>query len=78
MISSVKEQAIDSSINLAKDLASGKDLKRSIKDEMENVKTNAKRKAIDFGIDLLEKKKTQPKTKNKINRRRKKQRDIFD
>ena len=29
IISSVKEQAIDSSINLAKDLASGKDLKRT-------------------------------------------------
>ena len=67
VISSVKEQAIDSSINLAKDLASGKNLKRSITDEMENVKANAKRKAIDIGIDLLKaKKKTQSKTKNKI------------
>lgn len=79
VISSVKEQAIDSSINLAKDLASGKDLKRSITDEMENVKENAKRKAIDIGIDLLKtKKKTQSKTKSKIVRKRKKQKDIFD
>ena len=79
VISSVKEQAIDSSINLAKDLASGKDLKRSITDEMENVKANAKRKAIDIGIDLLNtKKKTQSKTKNKIVKRRKKTKDIFD
>ena len=79
VISSVKEQAIDSSINLAKDLASGKDLKRSITDEMENVKANAKRKAIDIGIDLLKaKKKTQSKTKNKIIRRRQKPKDIFD
>ena len=79
VISSVKEQAIDSSINLAKDLASGKDLKRSLTDEMENVKGNAKRKAIDIGIDLLKtKKKTQSKTKSKIVRKRKKQKDIFD
>lgn len=79
VISSVKEQAIDSSINLAKDLASGKNLKRSITDEMENVKANAKRKAIDIGIDLLKaKKKTQSKTKNKIVKKRKKQKDIFD
>ena len=79
VISSVKEQAIDSSINLAKDLASGKDLKRSITDEIGNVKANAKRKAIDIGIDLLKaKKKTQSKTKNKIIRRRQKPKDIFD
>ena len=79
VISSVKEQAIDSSINLAKDLASGKNLKRSITDEMENVKANAKRKAIDIGIDLLKaKKKTPSKTKNKIVKRRKKTKDIFD
>ena len=79
VISSVKDQAIDSSINLAKDLASGKDLKRSITDEIGNVKANAKRKAIDIGIDLLKaKKKTQSKTKNKIIRRRQKPKDIFD
>ena len=79
VISSVKEQAIDSSINLAKDLASGKDLKRSLTDEMENVKGNFKRKAIDVGIDLLKaKKNTQSKSGSKINRRRKKQKDIFD
>ena len=79
IISSVKEQAIDSSINLAKDLASGKDLKRSISDEMENVKGNAKRKAIDIGLDLLKTKQKTKSSKNKKNTRRgKKQKDIFD
>ena len=79
VISSVKNQAIDSSINLAKDLASGKDLKRSITDEMDNVKDNVKRKAVDIGIDFLkEKKKKNSKTKKKVVRRSKKQKDIFD
>lgn len=79
VISSVKEQAIDSSINLAKDLAAGKDLKSSINDEMENVKDNVKRKAVDIGIDFLKaKKKKHQKTKKKVVRRSKKQRDIFD
>ena len=79
VISSVKEQAIDSSINLAKDLAGGKDLKSSINDEMENVKDNVKRKAVDIGLDFLKaKKKKQQKTKKKVVRRSKKQRDIFD
>ena len=75
----MKEQAIDSSINLAKDLASGKDLKRSISDEMDNVKGNAKRKAIDIGLDLLKTKQKTKSAKNKKNTRRgKKQKDIFD
>ena len=79
VISSVKEQAIDSSINLAKDLAAGKDLKSSINDEMESVKDNVKRKAVDIGIDFLKaKKKKHQKTKKKVVRRSKKQRDIFD
>lgn len=75
VISAVKEQAIDSSLNLAKDLASGKDLKSSITDEMENVKGNAKRKAIDIGIDILKAKK---KKHHKTKKRGKKQNDIFD
>ena len=79
VISSVKEQAIDSSINLAKDLASGKNLKQSITDEVENVKDNMKRKAVDIGIDFLKSKKKKPqKTKKKVAQRRKKQKDIFD
>ena len=54
VVSAVKEQAIDSSINLAKDIASGKDLKTSLKDELSNIKGVAKRKAIDIGLDILE------------------------
>ena len=74
----VKEQAIDSSINLAKDIASGKDLKTSLKDELSNIKGAAKRKAIDIGLDILEsQKKKKPKKQNIKFQRRKKQRDIF-
>lgn len=78
VVSAVKEQAIDSSINLAKDIASGKDLKTSLKDELSNIKGTAKRKAIDIGLDILEsQKKKKPKKQNIKFQRRKKQRDIF-
>ena len=78
VVSAVKEQAIDSSINLAKDIASGKDLKTSLKDELSNIKGVAKRKAIDIGLDILEsQKKKKPKKQNIKFQRRKKQRDIF-
>ena len=78
VVSAVKEQAIDSSINLAKDIASGKDLKTSLKDELSNIKGAAKRKAIDIGLDILEsQKKKKPKKQNIKFQRRKKQRDIF-
>ena len=78
VVSAVKEQAIDSSINLAKDIASGKDLKTSLKDELSNIKGTAKRKAIDIGLDILEsQKKKKPKKQNIKFQRRKKQRNIF-
>ena len=74
VVSAVKEQAIDSSINLAKDIASGKDLKTSLKDELSNIKGAAKRKAIDIGLDILEsQKKKKPKKQNIKFQRRKKQ-----
>ena len=68
----VKQQAIESSINLASDIAKGKTVKQSFKDELENVKHNTKRKAVEIGLDHLknygtkspavgEKKKTYPK-----------------
>ena len=38
----VKEQAINSSMNIAKNVVDGKDLKDSIKDEYENVKKRTK------------------------------------
>ena len=80
----VKQQAIESSINLASDIAKGKTVKQSFKDELENVKHNTKRKAVEIGLDHLknyvtksaavgEKKKTYPK-KPKPKKRKK---DIF-
>ena len=53
IVNAVKNQAIDSSINVAKDLASGKSVKESLKDEFENVKENTKRKVLTLGADYL-------------------------
>ena len=84
IINAVKEQAIDSSVNIVKDIAEGKNLNDSLKDEFQNVKKNAKRKAVNAGIEILKgeqaKKVNGPRQKfnnNKTKRRRKK-RDIFD
>ena len=85
IINAVKNQAIDSSINVARDLVEGKNIKESLKDEFENAKSNAKRKAIEIGSDYLKKKNAEfssaPK-KRRISRKRirktVKKRDIFD
>ena len=78
MISAVKEQAIDSSIKVAQDIAAGKNVKTSLQEEMKNVKDNAKRKAIDFGLDILKtQQKKRIKTKNKVTQKGKKRKDIF-
>ena len=53
IVNAVKNQAIDSSINLAKDLVSGKGIKESLKDEFENVKENTKRKVVTIGSNYL-------------------------
>ena len=53
IVNAVKNQAIDSSINLAKDLAGGKSVRESLKDEFENVKENTKRKVLTLGADYL-------------------------
>ena len=49
----VKEQAIQSSINVASDIAKGRNIKDSIEDEFENAKTNSKKRAFEIGIDYL-------------------------
>ena len=78
VISAVKEQAIDSSIKVAQDIAAGKNVKTSLQEEMKNVKDNAKRKAIDFGLDILKtQQKKRAKTKNKVTQKGKKRKDIF-
>lgn len=56
----VKQQAIESSINLASDIAKGKTVKQSFKDELENVKHNTKRKAVEIGLDHIKKYSTNP------------------
>ena len=53
IVKAVKNQAIDSSINVATNLASGKGVKESLKDEFENVKENTKRKVLTIGTDYL-------------------------
>ena len=70
----VKEQAVESSINVVSDIAKGRNIKESLKDEIHNVKHNAKRKALEIGVSHLKnfssesdkfrkKKKTTPKKK---------------
>ena len=51
----VKEQAVESSINLVSDIAKGRNVKESLRDELENVKRNTKRKAVEIGLDELKK-----------------------
>ena len=86
IVNAVKNQAIDSSINLAKDLAGGKSVRESLKDEFENVKENTKRKVLTLGADYLKdnnstvpskrgkKNSSGSRKKNKLKRKR----DIFD
>ena len=86
IVNAVKNQAIDSSINVANDLASGKGVKESLKDEFENVKENTKRKVLTLGADYLKDnnsaappkrgKKHFSSSRKKLKLKRK--RDIFD
>ena len=80
----VKQQAIESSINLASDIAKGKTVKQSFKDELENVKHNTKRKAVEIGLDHLKNYSTNPiavgkkkKTYPKKPKPKKRKKDIF-
>ena len=86
IVNAVKNQAIDSSINLAKDLAGGKSVRESLKDEFENVKENTKRKVLTLGADYLkDNNSTVPSKRGKRNSsgsrkkiKLKRKRDIFD
>ena len=84
IINAVKEQAVDSSANIIKDIAVGKNLKDSFKDEFQNVKQNAKRKAVDVGIEILKGERTKKikEQRQKLNKKKRKRRgkksDIFD
>ena len=86
IVNAVKNQAIDSSLNVAKDLVSGKGVKESLKDEFENAKENTKRKILTIGSDYLKesdssfspKRKKKNSQGNKKGSKLKRKRDIFD
>ena len=65
IVDAVKEQAIDSSINIAKEIASGKNVNQSLKDEFKNVKKNTKRKALEIGAEHIKRSRGQALTKNR-------------
>lgn len=80
----VKEQAVESSINLVSDIVKGKNVEDSLRDEITNVKRNTKRKAVEIGVEHLKnytakhgiigrKKKAHPKTPKS----KKSKKDIF-
>ena len=80
----VKQQAIESSINLASDIAKGKTVTESFKDELKNVKHNTKRKAVEIGLDHLKNYSSNPiaigvkkKAYPKKSKPKKRKRDIF-
>ena len=65
IVDAVKEQAIDSSINLASDIVQGKDIKESFKNEFDNVKDKTKIKAVEIGLDYLKGKSAKRRKKEK-------------
>ena len=86
IVNAVKNQAIDSSINVANDLASGKGVKESLKDEFENVKESTKRKVLTIGSNYLKennssflpKRGKKPSARSSRKQKLKRKRDIFD
>ena len=83
IVNAVKNQAIDSSINVAKDIASGRGVKDSLKDEFKNVKENTKRKILTIGDNYLKdsfpsKREKKNSSRSKKGSKFKKRRDIFD
>ena len=53
LVQAVKEQAIDSSINVASNIAQGKDIKESFIVEADKAKKNSKRRIGDLGVGYL-------------------------
>ena len=84
ILNAVKDQAVDSTVNVVKDIVGGKNIKETLKDEFHNVKKNAKRGAIDLGVDYLAREQAKRSKKSKISKGKKKSRkvrergDIFD
>jgi len=75
----VKEQAVSSGINLATDIANGRNVKESLLAEMKNVKKAAKRKAAEIVLDNLKPDEIVPKKKVKKKKKTtlKRKKDIF-
>ena len=84
ILNAVKEQAVDSSVNVVKGIANGGNIKETLKDEFQNVKKNAKKKAVDIGVDFLKEHQAKRLRKGKTSKGKKKskpvrdRRDIFD
>ena len=72
LVNAVKKQAINSSINIAKDVVAGKKIKESLTDEFEKAKHQSKRKAIDLGIEYLNTKKKPKQAKRELTEKLKK------
>ena len=53
IVNAVKEQAINSSVNIANDLVEGKNFKKTLNDEFNNVKKKSKRKAVEIGAEYV-------------------------
>ena len=52
-VKALKKQAVASSLNIANNIASGKNIKESLKDELTEVKNKTKRKAFKIGSEYL-------------------------
>lgn len=53
IVNAVKDQAINSSLNIVNDLSEGKNIKESLSDEFKKAKQNSKRKAVEIGTDFV-------------------------
>ena len=53
IVKALKKQAVSSSINIANDVAAGRNIKESINDEVIKAKKKTKRKALELGSEYL-------------------------
>ena len=77
-IKSLKKQAIDSSLNVATDILSGKNVGDSLKDEVSNVKEASLAKLSELHDNIGRKRQSEYNPKKKPKYKRRKVRDILD
>ena len=80
IVNAVKDQAVNSSMNIANELIQGKSIKDSFSNELKTVKKKAKRKAVEIGVDLVNNQNKKIKRKKKKKKKIKSKsfkRDIF-